>query len=104
MPRQTPIFEEFTAASAQRRTAIYKQRGDEYGDTWRNCQFLIAKAVAKKLGFNIPHDHLRAIVTAGFCDMKYQRFEGGFKYDHLEDGPNYQDFLNEAMRRIEADK
>ena len=96
----TPLFESHALATMDRAKATFAVRGDEYGDTWRETRFLKMQAVAKALGDNIPTEHLRALATAAFCDMKYWRFLGGFKDDSLIDGINYDAFLAEEMRQL----
>ena len=95
-----PVFETFADATLNRVRATYAQRGTEYGDTWKNSQFLMLKAVAKQLGVEIPDTCLRAISAAVLCDVKYQRMEGGFKDDSLVDGIAYTALLAEEMKRI----
>lgn len=98
----TPKFEANVIPTLDRLQATFTQRGTEYGDTWGNCQFITMKAVAKKLGYDIKPEHYRAICTAGFVDMKYQRSEGGYKDDSLIDGMAYMAFLSEEMRQLES--
>lgn len=95
-----PLFDENADASLARAAAIYKQRGGEYADTWRTCRFLKMKAVAKELGCEIPDEAYRALATAAFCDMKYERNAGGYKDDSIIDGINYDAFLAEEMRKL----
>lgn len=94
-----PLFESHALATIKRATATFQGRGDEYGDTWRECRFLKMKAVARELGCNIDPEHFRALATAAFCDMKYWRFLGGYKEDSILDGINYDAFLAEEVRR-----
>lgn len=95
-----PLFEERADVSISRAQAVYKQRGGEYADTWRSCRFLKMKAVSKTLGIEIKPEHFRALATAAFCDMKYERNAGGYKDDSIIDGINYDAFLAEEMREL----
>lgn len=95
-----PLFEERADVSISRAQAVYKQRGGEYADTWRSCRFLKMKAVSKALGIEIKPEHFRALATAAFCDMKYERNAGGYKDDSIIDGINYDAFLAEEMREL----
>lgn len=99
-----PIFESHTLTTIDRAKSTFTGRGDEYGDTWRECNFLKMKAVARALGCEINPEHFRALATAAFCDMKYWRNLGGFKDDSLIDGINYDGFLAEEMRQLTAKK
>jgi hypothetical protein len=96
-----PLFESNASATIKRVEATFSQRGSEYGDTWANCQFLNMKAVAGKFGITIPDKFLRVLCVAGFCDMKYQRLEGGYKDDTIVDRVAYDAFLAEEVRRLE---
>jgi hypothetical protein len=96
--KQKPMFELRADATFERARDTYAGRGTEYGDTWRECQFIKMKAVARALGIDIKPEHLRAIATAAFCDMKYWRLIGGYLDDSIVDGINYDAFLAEEMR------
>src|SRR6266536_5776236 len=93
-------FESNALATIERAKSIIVGRGNEYGDTWRDCNFLKMKAVARAMGCDIKTEHFRALATAAFCDMKYSRNLGGYKDDNLIDGINYDAFLAEEMRAI----
>ena len=99
-----PKFESNALATLDAVKATFTQRGTEYGDTWRNCQFITMKAVAGELGCQIKPEHLRALATAAFVDMKYQRSEGGYKADSLIDGIAYAAFLAEEMNELLSPK
>ena len=96
-----PLFETHALATIQRSVETFAGRGLEYGDTWKDCQFVTMKAVAKELGCDIAPAHFRALATAAFVDMKYWRGLGGYKDDSLVDGINYQAFLAEEMRQLD---
>jgi len=98
------LFEAHNAATLNRVQGVYKQRGAEYADTWRHAQFLKFKAVARELGAVIPDDAVRALVCAGFCDMKYQRMEGGYKEDSIDDGIAYDAFLAQEIREVKENR
>lgn len=95
-----PLFGELVSATLERAKSVQNERAGQYGDTWRNCRWLILKAVLRELGVEVPDVYLRAIALASFDDMKYERFEGGYKEDNLDDGINYSAALAEQMRRI----
>jgi hypothetical protein len=93
-----PLFETNANASIARVTATFGQRGTEYGDTWRNSQWLCAKAVARELGIALTTDQARKIAAGVLVDVKYQRLEGGYKDDSVIDGIAYASNLAEEMR------
>lgn len=97
-----PKFEENANATLERVRGTYAGRGVEYGDTWRECNYLKMRAVARALGLQIPTEAFRVLATAAFCDMKYWRMLGDFKDDSLVDGIAYDAFLAEEMRRLMA--
>lgn len=96
----TPLFEERVMSTLARATEIFKTRGQQYGDSWRDCQFLAIKSAAKELGLNIKENHCRAIAAAALYDIKYQRLQGGYREDSIDDGINYGAFLAAEMRAI----
>ena len=67
----TPKFEANVLPTIERLKATFTQRGQEYGDTWGNCQFVTMKAVAKQLGYDIKPEHYRAICTAVIVTGKH---------------------------------
>ncbi len=95
-------FESSALANFERAKSTFVGRGNEYGDTWRDCNFLKMKAVARALGHEIKPEHLRALATAAFSDMKYWRNLGGYRDDDLIDGINYDTSLAEEMRALLA--
>lgn len=95
-----PLFEERADRTLDKVRAVYAQRGGEYADTWRTCRFLAMKAVSMKLGLEIREDYLRALATAAFVDMKYERLSGGFKDDSIIDGIAYGAFLVDEMDEL----
>ena len=100
MSKLVPLFESHSLSTFGRAKATFVGRGDEYGDTWRLCQFIKMKAVARELKLNIPDSCFRALATAAFADMKYWRLLGSYKEDSLIDGINYDAFLAEEMRQL----
>lgn len=99
-----PIFETFADATLNRVRGTYATRGTEYGDTWRNAQWLALKATRDQLGLNIPDSALRAVAAAVLVDVKYQRLEGGFKDDSIVDGIAYSALWAEEMQQQEMHK
>lgn len=92
-----PLFEERADRTLDKVRAVYAQRGGEYADTWRTCRFLAMKATAKKLGLVIHDDFFRALATAAFYDMKYERLSGGYKDDSVIDAIAYGSFWIDEM-------
>jgi hypothetical protein len=97
------LFSSRCLATLKRATATYDERGDQYGDTWRNARFLALKAVLHKFGILVSPRFLRMIAAAVLVDTKYQRLEGGYKDDSIVDGINYQAFLAEEVRELERE-
>ena len=95
-----PLFEKRALASIKRVTATFGQRGNEYGDTMRDCQWLALRAAAKELGIDIPIEKARAIAIAGMVDIKYQRLQGGYKDDSIIDGIAYASFFADEMMEL----
>lgn len=95
-----PLFERRALASIARVTATFGQRGSEYGDTMKDCQWLALLAAAKALGYTIDPKHARAIAIGGMVDIKYQRFQGGYKDDTAIDGVAYESFWADEMREL----
>lgn len=99
---ELPLFDSLVAKRLNKTIEIAKERGDQYGDTLKNCQWLKVRAVVRKvLQIPITPAEARLLAIAGLCDVKYQRFEGGYKEDHLDDGINYDAVLAELMRLYE---
>ncbi len=96
-----PLFESNANASIARVTATFGQRGTEYGDTWRNAQWLALKAVAAKYHVKIPPHVVRALAAAVMFDVKYARLEGGYKDDTMVDGCAYGLNLAEEVNRTD---
>lgn len=84
-----PLFDSNAKATLGRVSSIFQQRGGEYGDTWRDCQWLAIKAVGRKIGLNLTQDQSRKIAAAALFDVKYQRLQGGYKDDSIIDGIAY---------------
>lgn len=95
-----PLFEQRATRTFDEATAVFKERGTQYSDTWRTCRFLTMKAIAKELGCSIDDRFYRALATAAFVDMKHERLMGGYKEDSLTDGINYAAFLVDEMREL----
>jgi len=99
-----PLFEERADRTLDKVRAVYAQRGGEYADTWRTCRFLAMKATAKKLGLVIPDEYCRALATAAFYDMKYERLSGGYKDDSVIDAIAYGSFWIDEMVDLDRPK
>jgi hypothetical protein len=96
-----PLFDQRVTATLKRCTDTLRERGDQYGDTWADCQWLKLRAVLFSLwGMKISATQCRALALACFSDMKYQRLQGGYTPDHLIDGINYDAALAEEMQAV----
>lgn len=87
--------------------ATYAQRGAQYGDSWRECQWLTLRAVLKKMCETkgaIANRWLVALGLAALIDQKYQRRMGGFNIDHLIDGAAYEAALIGIIKGTECDE
>lgn len=94
-----PLFAARADATLDRVRDTYAGRGLQYGDTWRDCQWLMLRAVVRRAGMgNLCAAECRRIAAAVLCDVKYQRMMGGFNDDHLIDGIAYQALLAEEMK------
>jgi hypothetical protein len=98
---QVPLFEQRCNATFSAAKRIFRERGDQYGDTWRHSQHLALKAVLEKL-YEIEPGNIecQALAAAVLVDVKYQRLEGGWNADHAHDAINYEAFLADAMREL----
>ena len=104
MPPTVPLFEQNAGATLSGCIRTFRQRGEEYGDTWAHSQHLTLRAVFKELtGDELPLRICRALAAAVLVDVKYQRMEGRFKGDSLVDGINYAAFLVEEMRKLKEE-
>ena len=81
----TPLFDTNAKKTLETVSATFNQRGGEYGDTWRNCQWLNVIAAAKLAGIALDVPTARLIAAAALSDVKYQRMEGGYKADTVID-------------------
>ena len=99
-----PLFDTLVEKRLNKTIEIARERGDQYGDTLKNCQWLKVRAVFQKVtGRAMSARFARLLAMAALGDIKYQRFEGGYKEDHLDDGINYDAVLAELMRLYEDD-
>lgn len=78
----------------------YDERGGQYGDTWKDCQWLAMLATAGELGLDITRDECRVLAAAALVDVKYQRLQGGFKDDTLIDSISYQANWRAEMLKV----
>jgi hypothetical protein len=92
------LFSERAGETLARCMAVFEERGEQYGDTWRANQWLAAKATAKHLGLAIPDSAWRALAAAVLVDTKYTRLLAGYKEDSIDDGINYAAFLAAELR------
>jgi hypothetical protein len=92
-PTMKPLFAHHADATLERVQATYQERGDQYGDTLKDCQWLKLRAVGRRFGVEIPPDLALALGVAAWCDVKYQRNQGGYKDDSIIDGIAYDAVL-----------
>jgi hypothetical protein len=96
-----PLFNSACKKRLNKAIEIVDQRGQQYGDTLRDCQWLIMRATIEDLFAScriFGAGCLRALAIAGLCDIKYQRVQGGYKEDNIDDGINYLSILPEMIR------
>lgn len=86
----TPLFEEMASPILAECGGVFTERGTQYGDTWRNCQWVKMKAAGRLLGLKLTNVQCAILAASAFCDIKYQREEGGYKRDNPVDGINYE--------------
>ena len=85
-----PLFEEAAGPILQECANVFQERGEQYGDTWRNCQWIKVKSAGKLLGLNLTSVQCAILAASAMCDLKHQREEGGYKRDSPVDGINYE--------------
>ncbi len=95
-----PLFQSLASTSLDLVKATYTQRGTEYADTWRTCQWITLHSVARKLGIPLSQEHCRAIALASLVDCKRERMAGGYKEDSLIDGIAYEAALIGEMQGL----
>lgn len=101
MLEKIPLFEQRCMATFMAAQDTFRSRGDQYGDTWRDCQHLALKAVIFQMfGLKPTKVQCEAMACASLVDVKYQRFQGGYDPDHPLDGINYQAYLRDAMEQV----
>lgn len=95
-----PLFAARANATLNRARDTYSVRGAQYGDTWRDCQWLTLRAVSGRLFVGrLTDSECRRLAAAVLVDVKHQRMQGGYKDDNLIDGINYAALLAEEMRQ-----
>jgi len=80
-----PLFDSNASKTLAKVSATFNQRGNEYGDTWRDCQWLNMKAAAGLAGLTLDTATARLLAAAALSDVKYQRMQGGWKDDTIVD-------------------
>lgn len=96
-----PLFQQRVEASLAKCAELYTRRGDQYGDTWKYCQWIKQGSVLfTTRGIKLSQAEARAVGLASFADMKYWRHLGGYAEDHQLDGINYDAALADEMREI----
>lgn len=98
MNNEAPLFDALCKARLNKTIQVCEERGNQYGDTLKNCQWLVMRAVSERLdSWPLSMEAARKLAMAALVDIKYQRFEGGYKVDNLDDGINYAAVLAELM-------
>lgn len=101
MPHIMPLFEQRVTATLKRCTDTFRARGDQYGDTWRDCQHLALRAaIFQMFGLKPTKVQCEALSAGVMVDLKYQRLQGGYDRDHPIDGVNYLAYFEDAMRDV----
>ena len=96
-----PLFEQRVTATMKRCTDTFRSRGDQYGDTWRDCQHLALRAaIFQMFGLKPNKVQCEALSAGVMVDLKYQRMQGGYDHDHPIDGINYQAYFQDAMMEV----
>lgn len=97
---ERPKFAEWSIPVLQESIDLLNERGAQYGDTYKTCQFLHFKAVAKLLGVALPAspEITRALSLAALSDIKYERQGGAYKSDNVKDGINYLAAMDGAVQ------
>jgi hypothetical protein len=98
-----PLFSENVLSAWKDVEAIFVERGAEYTDTWRDCQWLaLIAALRAVFGWCNPDaEALRTIAAAVFVDVKYSRLAGSvYKEDTAIDLAAYTPNFIAQMRKI----
>lgn len=97
-----PLFDSNATKTLSKVSATFNQRGGEYGDTWRDAQWLNMKAAAAVAGIQLDIPTARLLAAAALCDVKYQRMQGGWKDDTIIDRIAYDANLAAEMETYVA--
>lgn len=101
MSNSDSLFQQRAEATIAKCRETYTQRSDQYGDTWKDCNWLKLRAILFTMfGLKPTIAQCRALGLASFADMKYWRHLGGYCEDHQLDGINYDAALATEMREI----
>lgn len=101
MPPAVPLFEQRVTQTLKVCTDTFRSRGDQYGDTWRDCQHLALRAALFQMwGIKPTKIQCEALSSGVMVDLKYQRMQGGYDPDHPIDGINYQAYFHDAMADV----
>lgn len=99
-------FERMADSTLERCRDLYKERGEQYSDTWAidNLVLTLTKAIFAKFGWAWGKpEQLRIVLAAALADVKDSRLQGdGSVADSLEDGINYRAVLNQMLKEYEA--
>lgn len=88
-----PLFTSLASATLKRVEETFRERGEQYGDSWGSFPGFCVHAIA-----GVPRSaHVMAL--AAMVDVKYSRLQGGYKDDTLIDLIAYAAALAEEMRK-----
>lgn len=85
--------------------AIYAQRGEEYGDSWRleNMTTTFTEAVLRRMNVQAAPTMLRLLQLASLVDVKESRLKNGpYKQDSVIDGIAYRALFDALWERPES--
>jgi hypothetical protein len=100
-----PLFEENCLPVLNDVVDVFRQRGNEYSDTWRTCRWFAMIAAFKLAGIPVPDNEVLRTIAAGvFLDVKYERLGGPYKEDTPIDLLAYDANYVAQMRKLENRK
>jgi len=89
LPIDQQLFSKNANKTLDEVKAVFSERSAQYGNTWKDCQWLAIIAAGRSIGITLTVDQARLLGAATLYDVKYQRLQGGYKDDHLHDGIAY---------------
>jgi hypothetical protein len=95
-----PLFETNAEATLNQVAKTFAERGQQYGDGWRDNQWLAMRAAAHEMGIHLSLNECRALAAGAMVDIKYQRLQGGYKEDSVIDGIAYSAYFAKEMQNL----